>query len=75
MALVGAVGGGLVVLAGIAVAWGRVRQTLDYHDEASKETLILVRELQERMSVVETTSEDHDSRLDRLEAPLFRNRN
>lgn len=81
VALVGAAGTGLLVLLGQAVAWGRIRQTLEHLQESTKEQLQLVRDMQgdqlresQRTTALETTAEDHGERLDRLEAPLFAKR-
>ena len=81
VSLVGAGGSALLVLLGQAVAWGRIRQTLEHLQETSKETIDLVRDMQrgqvsesQRTTALETTAEDHGERLDRLEAPLFAKR-
>ncbi len=78
VALTGAGGSALLVLLAQAVTWGRVRQTLEHQAQAARETLELVQELRQahvesaqRTTALETTAEDHDGRLDRLEAPLF----
>lgn len=81
LTLAGAVGSALFVLLGIAVAWGRVRQSLEHQEQASKEILEAVRELRlehtahrERVTTVEAIVEVHGARLDRLELPLFAKR-
>lgn len=74
IALVGAALTLLGVLMAIAVTWGRIRQSLEGVLEAVDELNKRVMLGDSRTTALETTSEDHSERLDRLELPMFTKR-
>jgi hypothetical protein len=60
---------------GIAVSWGKLNQLVATLFNTVQHMAEAVEKLTDSHASVRTTVEQHDERLDRLEAPLFRKQN